>query len=150
MTVPADVQRRTGYRLPTEAEWEYACRSGSLTSRYFGLSTGLLGIYVHYNANSEERAWACGSLQPNDLGLFDMLGNVYEWCQDEHHSYGAGEGGEISEDRIKGESINENPRVLRGGAFYYLPASVRSAKRDKGAPSFLYFSYGFRPCRTYP
>ena len=76
MTIPADVLERTGYRLPTEAEWEYACRAGAVTSRYYGLSAELLGKYARYLANSEEHAWPCGSLLPNDLGLFDMLGNV--------------------------------------------------------------------------
>ena len=82
MTVPADVLRRTGYRLPTEAEWEYACRSGTTTSRYYGASIELMGRYARYQANSHEHAWACGSLLPNDLGLFDMLGNQFEWVHD--------------------------------------------------------------------
>ena len=82
MTIPADVLERTGYRLPTEAEWEYACRSGTITSRYYGHSIDLLGAYARYQANSHEHAWSCGSLLPNDLGLFDMLGNEFEWCQD--------------------------------------------------------------------
>ena len=82
MTVPADVLLRTGYRLPTDAEWEYACRSGTITSRYYGASTELLALYARYQANSREHAWSCGSLLPNDLGLFDMLGNEYEWVHD--------------------------------------------------------------------
>ena len=82
MTIPADVLQRTGYRLPTEAEWEYACRAGAVTSRYYGHSIDLLDAYAWYQANSKDHAWPCGSLFPNDLGLFDMLGNVYEWCQD--------------------------------------------------------------------
>ena len=81
MSIPADVLERTGYRLPTEAEWEYACRAGAVTSRYYGHSIDLLDAYAWYQANSKEHAWTCGSLLPNDLGLFDMLGNVYEWCQ---------------------------------------------------------------------
>ena len=84
MTIPADVLERTGYRLPTEAEWEYACRAGAVTSRYYGHSIDLLDAYAWYQANSKEHAWTCGSLLPNDLGLFDMLGNVFEWCQDQH------------------------------------------------------------------
>ncbi len=76
MTIPADVLKRTGYRLPTEAEWEYACRAGAVTSRYYGQSIDLLGDYARYQANSRDHAWTCGSLLPNDLGLFDMLGNV--------------------------------------------------------------------------
>src|SRR5262245_16102296 len=82
MRIPADVLVRTGYRLPTDAEWEYGCRSGTVTGRYYGLTTDLLGKYAWYQANSQEHAWSCGSLLPNDLGLFDMLGNMYEWCQD--------------------------------------------------------------------
>ena len=84
MTVPADVLVRTGYRLPTEAEWEYACRSGTMTSRYYGAGTELLGRYARYQANSQDHAWACGGLLPNDLGLFDMLGNAYEWVHDRY------------------------------------------------------------------
>ncbi len=87
MTIPADVLQRTGYRLPTEAEWEYACRSGTVTSRYHGLSLDLLAGYARYQVNSKEHAWTCGSLRPNDLGLFDMLGNVYEWVQDQNQVY---------------------------------------------------------------
>jgi len=82
MTIPADVLERIGYRLPTEAEWEYACRAGAMTSRYYGHSALLLGAYARYQANSQEHAWRCGELLPNDLGLFDMLGNEFEWTQD--------------------------------------------------------------------
>ena len=79
MLIPADVLDRKGYRLPTEAEWEYACRSGAITSRYYGNSPNLLSAYAWYQANSREHSWGCGSLLPNDLGLFDMLGNQFEW-----------------------------------------------------------------------
>ena len=89
MTIPADVLLRRGYRLPTNAEWEYACRSGTITSRYYGVSTELLPLYARYQANSREHAWACGSLLPNDLGLFDMLGNEYEWVNDKLEGFTA-------------------------------------------------------------
>ena len=82
MSIPVDVLQLTGYRLPTEAEWEYTCRAGAVTSRYYGNSIDLLDAYARYQANSKDHAWRCGSLFPNDLGLFDMLGNMYEWCQD--------------------------------------------------------------------
>ena len=88
-TVP-DFLDRSGYRLPTEAEWEYACRSGAVTSRYYGGSVELLGQYAWYNQNSKDRAWPCGLVKPNDLGLFDMLGNVYEWCQEQYEAIPAG------------------------------------------------------------
>ena len=83
MKIRADVLQRTGYRLPTEAEWEYGCRAGAGTSRYYGSNVDLLGRYAWYLATSGDRAWACGSLLPNNLGLFDMLGNVHEWCQEQ-------------------------------------------------------------------
>ena len=82
MKIKPDALRLGGYRLPTEAEWEYACRAGAGTSRYYGASVDLLGRYAWYNATSQDHAWPCGSLLPNELGLFDMLGNTYEWCQD--------------------------------------------------------------------
>jgi formylglycine-generating enzyme required for sulfatase activity len=82
MSIPADVLERTGYRLPTEPEWEYACRSGTVTSYYFGLSTELVDKYAWSQAISKDHAWSCASLLPNDLALFDMLGNEFEWVQD--------------------------------------------------------------------
>ncbi len=82
MSIPANVLDRTGYRLPTDAEWEYACRSGTVTPFYFGLSDDLLRTYGWYRDNSGERVRSSGSLLPNELGLFDMIGNVFEWVQD--------------------------------------------------------------------
>ena len=151
MSIPADVLQRRGYRLPTEAEWEYACRSGAVTSRYYGNSIALLDAYARYQANSKDRAWACGSLLPNDLGLFDMLGNVYEWCQDAEIASRLWNKG-IFNDRItRSEFINEKtPRIFRGGSFNYVPAVVRSADRVRLAPASRYNLGGFRPSRTYP
>ena len=82
MKIRADALQRTGYRLPTEAEWEYACRAGAVTSRYYGSMWTCWGGMPGTLRSRQDRAWPCGSLLPNDLGLFDMLGNVYEWCQD--------------------------------------------------------------------
>jgi formylglycine-generating enzyme required for sulfatase activity len=149
MTIPADVLKRTGYRLPTEAEWEYACRAGAITSRYHGLSLDLLAQYARYAGNSAEHAWPRGSLLPNDLGLFDMLGNVFEWCDDRNYRYGTA-GNRANTDNINiSEHVDTNPRLLRGGAFYYRPANVRSAYRDRNAPADRSTSGGFRPARTY-
>jgi formylglycine-generating enzyme required for sulfatase activity len=143
MTIPADALQRSGYRLPTEAEWEYACRAGTATSRPYGLSINLLETYARYQANSKDHAWRCGSLLPNDLGLFDMLGNVIEWCQERHANYQPGKA-ESSIDDI----VDDHPRLLRGGSFLYRPAVVRSAYRDRYAPSAWSTYSGFRLART--
>jgi formylglycine-generating enzyme required for sulfatase activity len=74
--------RQTGYRPPTEAEWEYACRAGAGTSRYYGAAEELLPRYAWYIGNAHEQAWPVGQKKPNDFGLFDMHGNVWVWCQD--------------------------------------------------------------------
>src|SRR5262249_45475523 len=71
----------SGYRLPTEAEWEYACRANATTSRYYGDAIDLLGKYAVYAGNSGEVSCSVASLKPNDFGLFDMLGNIRCWCQ---------------------------------------------------------------------
>ncbi len=150
MTIPADVLERRGYRLPTAAEWEYACRAGAVTSRYYGNSIDLLEAYARYTANSNYHAWKCGSLRPNDLGLFDTLGNVNEWVQDEYQAYHAGVAEAVSRDIVTSLYINETPRLLRGGSFLDRPAIVRSANRLWLPPANRVVpNLGFRPSRTY-
>jgi serine/threonine protein kinase/formylglycine-generating enzyme required for sulfatase activity/tetratricopeptide (TPR) repeat protein len=146
MTIPSDALRRTGYRLPTEAEWEYACRAGTVTSRYYGLSIGLLDAYARIQGN-DDHASPGGSLRPNDLGLFDMLGNVYEWCQEGPTT---NQPGRI--DTANDEIIDiRNRRLLGGGAFTTGPTAVRSAARGSMTPTYREgINIGFRPARTYP
>jgi formylglycine-generating enzyme required for sulfatase activity len=146
MSIKADALKLAGYRLPTEAEWEYACRAGAMTSRYYGASDRLLGHYAWYTANSQDRTWPCGNFQPNDLGLFDMLGNVHEWCQERFESYEP-----KRPESTNREDVDMIPdRPLRGGAFSRRPAYVRSAVRGANAPSSRSSNYGFRLARTYP
>ncbi len=150
MKIRAYALEQPGYRLPTEAEWEYACRAGAVTSRYYGRSVELLGKYAWYLQNSQDRAWPCGQLLPNELGLFDMLGNVYEWCQEQSYSYPEGESNTSTTDSNKVLYINEkNGRLIRSGAFMYQPANVRSALRQRVLPSSHNIDIGFRLARTY-
>jgi formylglycine-generating enzyme required for sulfatase activity len=130
MTVPEDVLRRTGYRLPTEAEWEYACRAGAVTSRYYGRSPDLLDRYAWYNLNSRERVWTGGSLLPSDLGGFDMLGSLFEWTQDRHEPYQKASAETIDESIDVGKSIKAEPHVLRGLTIINSAFNVRSACRS--------------------
>jgi eukaryotic-like serine/threonine-protein kinase len=149
MRIKADVLNLPGYRLPTEAEWEYACRSGAATSRYYGSSTELLERYAQYY-KGDTRALPCGSLLPNDLGFSDMLGNVYEWCQDWYFTYSTGRKPYIDiHINTSGFLDSQSFRLLRGGAFGYPPADVRSALRDWVAPGNRNYNLGFRPSRTY-
>jgi len=153
MTVASNYLSLSGYRLPTEAEWEYSCRAGSSASRYFGDSDELLPLYAWFNKNAGDRTWPVGSLKPNDFGLFDMLGNVEEWCQDRFDrdwSAGSGEPIEDVEDPQDVEGgIRHDARVRRGGSFIIFAGLVRSADRDHDRPDDERNYVGFRPARTW-
>src|SRR5262249_23382055 len=82
MRVPSDYLARKGYGLPTEAEWEYACRAGAATSHFYGSAAALLKEYAWYQASANDAARPVGLLKPNDAGLFDVYGNAVEWCQE--------------------------------------------------------------------
>jgi formylglycine-generating enzyme required for sulfatase activity/tRNA A-37 threonylcarbamoyl transferase component Bud32 len=139
----------TGYRLPTEAEWEYACRAGARTSRYFGASAELLGKYAWYVENVKDRTWPVGGKKPNDLGFFDMHGNVYCWCQESYKDYARTKGAapvEDVEDEL--EVIGTAFRMLRGGSFINHASYLRSAVRLRVVPAYHNVDVGFRPART--
>src|SRR5262249_47668534 len=98
MKLKANYLSLTGYRLPTEAEWEYGCRAGAETSRYYGESKELLRKYGMHTGNSGDRSWPVGSLKPNEFGFFDMHGNVWCWCQESQKEYARPQGREPAED----------------------------------------------------
>ena len=110
-------------RLPTEAEWEYACRAGTKSEYCFGDEEGGLGEYAWYAANSESKPHPVGQKKPNAWGLYDMHGNVWEWCQDWKGDYAAG-----AQSDPKGPSL-AGGRVLRGGSWFLLAGFLRSASR---------------------
>ncbi len=134
------------YRLPTEAEWEYACRAGTTTAYSFGADASGIGEYVWYKDNSKGSTHPVGEKKPNAWGLFDMHGNVYEWCQD---LYGPYERLQVVSDPI-GPASGDHGRVLRGGACVYLPMGVRAAYRITNFPHFRNHDIGFRLARTIP
>lgn len=138
--------QRKGYRLPTEAEWEYACRVGTVTSRPYGGGDDLLDHYGWYARNARGRVVRLGSLKPNDLGMFDMFGNAWEWCHDARAAYPPGP----AEDREQpGPVFATQERVLRGGGFFSAASDLRSAHRIGVHPQVSSGLAGFRVARTW-
>ncbi len=138
----------TGYRLPTEAEWEYACRANaSPPTRYsFGDNAAELGEYGWFDGNSAESNPPGREKKSNGFGLNDMHGNVWEWCWDLYNeSYYTNKSSYI--DPIGPET--GDARVLRGGSWNDYATRARSADRDGYAPAGHSRVYGFRLARTY-
>ena len=152
----ARLSERTGedYRLPTEAEWEYAARAGSRTDFHFGDDTLSLGDYAWYAGNSGGETHPVGQKRANAWGLYDVAGNVGEWCQDwwDPDFYErSGYEDPVNEveyvfvsQRTNEESVN---RVVRSGSFGMPPAGVESAHRHAGRPGQKRSTTGFRLVR---
>jgi len=145
MAIAPDFHRRSGYRLPTEQEWEYACRAGSEKLYCFGDSEEMLENYACYDKNSNNKMFPVGTLKPNDFGLFDMHGNVWEWCHDEYRPE------HTTNERVDDLTVTSaESRVLRGGSFTDSALHVRSAYRSGNHPVDRVGVVGFRVARTYP
>ena len=151
------LSQRTGqrYGLPSEAQWEYACRAGSTTPFHFGAT--LTPELANYNGNFvygngpkgtyREQTSEAASLPANSWGLHDMHGNVWEWCEDHwHDNYqeAPGDGGAWIDEEAKDDPLKS--RLLRGGAWLNHPANCRSAFRNYLPPGFRPYNIGFRVC----
>ncbi|MDA7492884.1 formylglycine-generating enzyme family protein [bacterium] len=134
--LPAEKEAGNVYRLPSEAEWEYACRAGTTTKFSFGDDESELGDYAWYDDNSDRNTHPVGGKKPNAWGLYDMHGNVWEWCQDWYWDYPSGS---VTDPRGPRGSY----RVLRGGSWYAPAEYCRSACRGRRGPSDRIL-HGFR------
>ena len=130
------------YRLPTEAEWEYACRAGTTTEYSFGDDESEFGDYAWYTTNAGKTTHSVGCKKPNPWGLYDMHGNVNEWCQDWYGNYPSGAVTDPT-----GPS-SDSYRVYRGGSWCSYSVSCRSAFRDGDSPGRRFYHLGFRVLRS--
>ena len=175
MVLDPNLLFRNGYRLLTEAESEYCSRAGTKSTWYFGHAESLMSRYAWTVFNSETRLHPVGQLLPNDFGLFDTAGNVFEWCHDRHFRDRPGLCDEPQISPVTARSTgqpgifglglqtlinlvpnvrdgdrveDEQNRVMRGGSFFYIPLQSRSAYRDKNRVNNRQVYLGFRVVRT--
>jgi len=139
--MPAEKTAGHVYRLPTEAEWEYACRAGTTTAYGFGDDASGLGDYGWFRNNSDSKTHPVGEKKPNAWGLHDMHGNVMEWCQDWYGDYRSGSATDPT------GATSGSFRVFRGGSWINFAVTCRSAHRIRFPPG-IQFNLGFRVLRS--
>jgi formylglycine-generating enzyme len=133
---------KNGYRLPTEAEWEYAAKGGSKSKGYKYSGSDNLDEVGWYEDNTEDKTHPVGSKKPNELGIYDMSGNVWEWCWDWKGDYGS------SAQTNPYGAISGSARVVRGGGWDYYAHSCTVSYRISGYATYTGFNIGFRLCRN--
>jgi formylglycine-generating enzyme required for sulfatase activity/serine/threonine protein kinase len=140
--LPIEKQAGRTYRLPTEAEWEYACRAGTTTAYSFGDDESLIGEYAWFSNNSDMQPHPVGQKKPSAWGLYDMHGNVWEWCGDWHGSYA---NTALTDTSGPSHGID---RVYRGGSWCDSPKFCRAATRGSDGSSYRDVALGFRLAMT--
>lgn len=132
------------YRLPSEAEWEFACRAGSTTRFSFGDDESRLGEHAWFSGNAGGKTHPVGEQTPNAFGLFDTHGNVWEWCQDAWNESYAG----APSNGAAWMSGDASRAALRGGSWIDIPQGLRSAYRIRSLRAVRFSGIGFRVVRT--